>query len=226
MEKIMITNEILLSEINAKFGQMSRDLLFEEVFNFKNVETNGVVLNGDINFKVFNNSSQRIYSYDNGTEIILLLDSYSPVIPSHLFDAHLSVYNEEDGGVAISFFLKEGVSFPSETGIREDDLRQEMVGGMEALFEKQGMELSEEMECMSAIFTENREFTTYFEFESEVKSIIKELGMGYLTSFEKESFEELEYETKENFLEIINQYSIRELNRFLNSEFYNEEEEE
>jgi uncharacterized protein (DUF1330 family) len=79
---------------------------------------------------------------------------------------------------------------------------------------------------MSAIFTENREFTTYFEFESEVKSIIKELGMGYLTSFEKESFEELEYETKENFLEIINQYSIRELNRFLNSEFYNEEEEE
>lgn len=221
----MITNEVILSEINAKFGQMSRDLVLEEVFNFKNVETNGIVLDGDINFKVFNNNSQRIYSYDNGTEIILLLDSYSPVIPSHLFDAHLSVYNEEDGGVAISFFLKEGVAFPSETGIREDDLRQEMVGGMEALFEKQGMELSEEMECMSAIFTENREFTTYLEFESEVKSIIKELGMGYLTSFEKESFEALEYETKENFLEIVNQYSVKELNLFLNSEFYDEEEE-
>lgn len=221
----MITNEVILSEINAKFGQMSRDLVLEEVFNFKNVETNGIVLDGDINFKVFNNNSQRIYSYDNGTEIILLLDSYSPVIPSHLFDAHLSVYNEEDGGVAISFFLKEGVTFPSETGIREDDLRQEMVGGMEALFEKQGMELSEEMECMSAIFTENRKFTTYLEFESEVKSIIKELGMGYLTSFEKESFEALEYETKENFLEIVNQYSVKELNLFLNSEFYDEEEE-
>lgn len=221
----MITNEVILSEINTKFGQMNRDLVLEEVFNFKNVETNGIVLDGDINFKVFNNNSQRIYSYDNGKEIILLLDSYSPVIPSHLFDAHLSVYNEEDGGVAISFFFKEGVAFLSETGIREDDLRQEMVGGMEVLFEKHGMELSEEMECMSAIFTENREFTTYLEFESEVKSIIKELGMGYLTSFEKESFEELEYETKENFLEIVNQYSVKELNLFLNSEFYNEEEE-
>jgi len=221
----MIANEVILSEINAKFGQMNRDVVLEEVFNFKNVETNGVVLNGEINFKVFNNSSQRIYSYDNGTEIILLLDSYSPVIPSHLFDSHLSIYDEENGGFAISFFLKEGVNFPSETGIIEDNLRQEMVGGMVALFEKHGMELSEEMECMSAIFTEDREFTTYLEFESEVKSIIKELGMGYLTSFEKESFEELEYETKENFLETINQYSVKELNLFINSEFYDEEEE-
>ena len=58
-----------------------------------------------------------------------------------------------------------------------------------------------------------------------MKSIIKELGMGYLTSFEKESFEELEYETKENFLETINQYSVKELNLFINSEFYDEEEE-
>lgn len=221
----MITNEIILNEINAKFGKMSRDVVLEEVFNFKNVETNGIVLDGDINFKVFNNSSQRIYSYDNGKEIILLLDSCSPVIPSHLFDAYLSIYDEENGGVAISFFLKEGVYFPSGTGIVEDNLRQEMVGGMEALFEKQGMELSEHMECMSEIFTEDREFTTYLEFESEVKSIIKELGMGYLTSFEKESFEELEYETKENFLEIVNQYSVKELNDFLNSEFYDEEEE-
>ncbi len=222
----MIENKTILNEINTIFGQMSRDVVLEEVFKFKNVETNGVVLDGDINFKVFNNSSQRIYSYDNGSEILLLLDSPAPVIPSHLFEAHLSVYNEEDGGIAINFFLKKGVDFSSETGIREDDLRQEIVGGMEALFEKHGMELSEEMENMSAIFTEEREFSTYLEFESEVKSIIKKLGMKYLTSLEKESFKDLEYETKKNFLEIVNQYSVKELNRFLNSEFYNEEDEE
>lgn len=219
----MITNETILKQINEQFGQMNRDIVLEEVFKFKNIESNGVVLDGNINFKVFNNNHQRIYSYDNGSEVLMLLDSPSPVIPSQLFEAHLSVYNEEDGGIAISFFLKEGLSFASEVGIREDDLRQEMVGGMEALFLKNGMELSEEMECMSAIFPEKREFKTYLEFESEIKSLIKELGMNYLTSFETESFQELEYETKENFLEAMNEYSVKELNNFLNSAAYNNE---
>ncbi len=219
----MITNEKILKQVNEQFGQMNRDIVLEEVFNFKNIETNGIVLDGNINFKVFNNNHQRIYSYDNGSEVLMLLDSPSPVIPSHLFEAHLSVYNEEDGGIAINFFLKEGLSFASEVGIREDDLRQEMVGGMEALFLKNGMELSEEMECMSAIFPEKREFKTYLEFETEVKSLIKNLGMNYLTDFEEESFQELDFETKENFLEVMNEYSVKELNNFLNSAAYNNE---
>lgn len=219
----MITNETILKQVNEQFGQMDRDIVLEEVFNFKNIETNGIVLDGNINFKVFNNNHQRIYSYDNGSEVLMLLDSPSPVIPSHLFESHLSVYNEEDGGIAINFFLKEGLSFASEVGIREDDLRQEMVGGMEALFLKNGMELSEEMECMSAIFPEKREFKTYLEFETEVKSLIKNLGMNYLTDFEEESFQELDFETKENFLEVMNEYSVKELNNFLNSAAYNNE---
>ena len=219
----MIANETILKQVNEQFGQMNRDIVLEEVFKFKNIESNGVVLDGNINFKVFNNNHQRIYSYDNGSEVLMLLDSHSPVIPSHLFEAHLSVYNEEDGGIAINFFLKEGLSFASEVGIREDDLRQEMVGGMEALFLKNGMELSEEMECMSAIFPDKREFKTYLEFETEVKSLIKNLGMNYLTDFEEESFQELDFETKENFLEVMNEYSVKELNNFLNSAAYNNE---
>lgn len=212
--------EKIKESINSKFGNKERELLESQKLNFKKVNIKGVILEGEINFNAFKETySECIYSYDDGKNILLLFKDNAPILPGTVFEAHLSVYNEEDGGIAVNYFLKEGVSFNPKSGIREDNLREEMIAGLVESFEENGFELCEEMECMSSITpNEDKIYKNYLDFEKEVKGIIKDLGMTYVDKSEAESYEELECETREGFLKEMNAYSKEELNKYLRSE--------
>lgn len=224
-----MNEEILKNAILSKYKQnnLIKDTSYE--FNFNNVQVQKkdeaqVFLNGAITCSVFYNEYSPVYnresyfSYDNGKEVLYV--TKTPIIPADAFECHMSIYDEENGGFALNIFLNGKYHFTERTNIVEDYILQDNVAGLDRLFEDNNFELFEEMECMYSISpSKDKIFKTFTEFEKEIKILIEKLGMEYDKTAEEYSYEELEFESKKNFLKFIKKLSKEDLNNFLRNEF-------
>lgn len=221
--------EILKSAVYSKYKKTNLVEDTDYDFKFKNATVSKssekeIVLDGDITCTVFYvdgmsvHQRESYFTYDNGVDVIYVSDS--PILPADAFETFLAIDNEENGGFALNIFLNGKYSFTSRTNAVEDNVTHEMVAGLEQLFKKNGLELFEIMECTSSITPMcDKSFKNFVTFEKEVISLIKQSGMEYDKSGEKESYKDLDFGTKGEFLKFVKGLSEEDFNDYLREEY-------
>lgn len=177
-----VTTAIIKAALDARFGSYKWKRLTKRKFEYKNVTAKifsegkyeFVPLNGKLNWRVYRDSdfqTDAVIVIDDGEEIKLMTMG-EEVLPSSCFQFG-AYFSEECETVGFTVIFKEEFedSFPDDSCIYGDNLREESIAGLEKMMNDSGF-----------IFESDREnvFSVMKKFSESGKEIMESAALGNL----------------------------------------------